>query len=450
MVKKINSTLIIMIMTLILIFSFNVSNNVAALSFGVDFETSSKAIYLANLDTDTTVFEKNSQEKVYPASVTKIMTYIITIENVSKPDTTMVTVSDKLIDLLEGTDSSLSDIKRGETLSVTELLNCLMIPSGNDAAMVLADYVGSGSIENFVGLMNEKAIELGCKNTHFKNPTGLHDIDHYTTASDLYKIAKYAMTKPKFMEITTQIEHTIPKTNKQPERTLTTTNKMMIPNYTEYYYQYTKGIKTGWHDEAGYCIVSSATADGYTYLCVAMGAPFQDANKHEIPNGAMIDSKNLYRWALTTFELKNVIDAEKPVDEVGLKFSWGKDTLLLLPEKDFNYLLPKDVKPSSVTITTIEKPDFVNAPIHKGDIIGKASVSYANQELGIINLVASEDESRSEILFFFESIKNIISSPIFIVLIIVFILLLIAYIITTTIYNKKNRYKRNIRKYRNL
>lgn len=445
MTKKIIS----MFLTLIIYLSF-LPVKTGAITFNVDFETTSKAICLANLDTDTIVFEKNQNEKLYPASITKIMTYIITIENVVSPDTTMVTVSDELIDSLLGTDSSLSNIQRGEILSVTELLNCLMVPSGNDAAMVLADYVGNGNIQAFVDLMNNKAAELGCQNTHFANPSGLHDPEHYTTASDLYKITKYAMTTPRFMEITSQTEHTIPATNKQEERTLTTTNKMMIPSYTQYYYPYAKGIKTGWHDDAGYCIVSSATADGYTFVCIAMGAPSEDENHQELENGAMIDSKNLYRWALTTFELKPIVDPQQPVDEVNLKFAWGKDSLLLVPEKNVNYLLPKDVKASSVSITTTEKPDSINAPIKKGDIIGKAVLSYANQELDTIDLVSAEDVERSELLFYFEGFKNIISSVWFILIAVSFVILLIVYLILTTVYNRKNRYKRKVKRYRNF
>ncbi len=445
MVKKIFVTMLVvclLISGIFLPFSAN------ALSFNIDFDTSSNAICLVNLDTDTIVYSKNADAHVEPASVTKIMTYIITVSNVKDLDGTMVTVSDDIISKLEGTDSSLSNIEVGETLSVTELLNCLMIPSGNDAAMVLANYVGNGNIDYFVELMNQKASELGCSNTHFMNPTGLHNSDHYTSANDMAKIARYAMELPKFMEIVSQTKHIIPATNKQEERVLINTNKMMQPYEEDYYYKYTKGIKTGWHDEAGYCIVTSATADGYTYLCVAMGAPSEDANGNDLPNGAMLDSKKLYRWAFTTFELKSIVDVTKPVKEVKLNLAWGVDTLLLVPEKNVSFLLPKDVEPSSISMDSIDVMEEVNAPVKKGDVIGTAVLSYANQELTTINLVANEDVKRSELLYYLSVFKNIFTSVWFLVTAILFILLFFVYILLSNMYNKKNNKK--VKKYRNL
>ena len=113
-----------------------------------------------------------------------------------------------------GTGSSLAGVLEGEELTAMQLLNCMMIPSGNDAALVLADYIGGGDSQKFVDMMNEKAKELGCTNTHFMNPHGLHDEQHYTTAQDLYLITKYAMTLPYFMEICSKTYYTIPPTNR--------------------------------------------------------------------------------------------------------------------------------------------------------------------------------------------------------------------------------------------
>ena len=130
------------------------------------------------------------------------MTYIVVYENVEDPDNTTVTISEKIRDELLGTGSSLSGIQVGDILTVKQLLYCMMIPSGNDAALALADFVGGGDVQKFVDMMNEKAAELGCTNTHFMNPHGLHDDEHYTTARDLAIITQYAMMLPDFMDIT--------------------------------------------------------------------------------------------------------------------------------------------------------------------------------------------------------------------------------------------------------
>ncbi len=156
---------------------------VQAAEFKIDFETHCTALYLENIDTDTVVYQKNQDERRYPASTTKIMTYIIVAEKVADLKNTMVTVKSSIIHMLDGTGSSMAGLKAGEKLSVYQLLNCLMIPSGNDAALVLADYIGDGDINQFVTLMNQKAKALGCTHTHFANPHGLNDPDHYTPLS---------------------------------------------------------------------------------------------------------------------------------------------------------------------------------------------------------------------------------------------------------------------------
>ena len=264
-----------------------------AAEFSINFQTESKSIYLENLDTGIVVYTKEPEARRYPASTTKIMTYIVTAENVKDFKNTFVTIKPKTLKLLEGTGSSVAGLEEGESLSIYQLLNCLMIPSGNDAALVLADYVGNGSIQTFVDMMNEKAQELGCTGTHFANPHGLNDPNHYTTVSDMAKITKYALKMPMFEEISnTPYSECLGE-----DRYLITTNSMIDQTRGgSYYYEYAKGIKTGsTGNDSGYCLVSSAEKDGFSYLCVAYGAKYEDEETGEYyENGAMIDSRNLY------------------------------------------------------------------------------------------------------------------------------------------------------------
>lgn len=420
----------------------------SALTFNIDFDTTSKAIYLVNLDTGIVAYEQNAQEKRSPASTTKIMTYIVATEMFGDVETSVVTVDEEVLELLAGTGSSLAGLEANEKLTVLQLLHCLMIPSGNDAAMILAYHLGEGNIDKFVEMMNEKAEELGCENTHFSNPHGLYAIDHYTTVEDMYKIAKYALQAPHFTEICGMTTSYI----LGEDRPLITTNSLLDPaRGGDYYYQYCRGIKTGWcGDESGYCLVSYAIKNGYTYLCVAFGAPSSDKDGNEIEeNGAMIDSKNLYEWAFNTLELKSVIDEQKPICEVNINNAWNKDTILLVPENGYTTLLPSNVESSSIDIKT-SVPDSVDTPIRAGDVIGTATISYANQELTTVNLIATESVERSSVLYYLQVGKNVLGSKWFVLSITIVAVLFFIYVIMVIVYNSKKQKQRTVKKYRNL
>ena len=427
------------------IFSITLTNFVptfsaSAANFNIDFTPSCEALYLYNLDTNTVAYNKNGDKKMFPASLTKIMTYIIVAENIKDFDSTKITVKKELIDSLLGTGSSISGLQANDVLSVTQLLHCLMIKSGNDAALVLADYVGSGNVDNFVEMMNDKATKLGCTGTHFVNPHGFHDDDHYTTANDLAIMTKYAMELPHFMEISSLPTSYVMGQDKYP---LVTTNSMIDQSRGgKYYYQYARGIKTGHTDEAGYCLLSSAVYNGYSYLCVALGAPIKDTSGNKISdNYAMLDSKAIYKWAFTNLELKPILKKNEPLSEIKLNLTTNKDSTLLYPADNYSALLPKNVSVTSIDIK-IEKPDSVDAPIKVGQKIGTAVLSYANKELACIDLVAAENVDRNVVLYIIQCLTNIISSIWFKIAIIIAAILTIAYLFLCASYNKKARRKR--------
>ncbi|WP_050697327.1 D-alanyl-D-alanine carboxypeptidase family protein [Anaeromassilibacillus senegalensis] len=442
------------LLCLVLTVCMLVPSYASAATFNIDFETNSAAIELINLDTDTIVYQKNADAKRAPASTTKIMSFIVVSEQIEDLENTQVTVTKEVVDRLLGTGSSLSGIKENDVLTVMQLLNCMMVPSGNDAALVLADYIGNGNANAFVELMNQKAQELGCVNTHFMNPHGLHDDNHYTTAHDLYLITKYAMTLPHFTDITDQTRYTYtpaggPEAGQ--ERTLVTTNRLIDPNLDpSLYYRYARGIKTGSHDQAGYCLVSSATKGGYSYMCVALGSPSVDENGNKITNrGEMIDSKNLYEWAFNNLEMKDVLNSEDSVGEIQLDYAWNKDKLLLVPAKNYSTIMPDSVDVSSVILTK-NLPESVEAPIKKGDKIGTATLSYAGQELATVDLVAAESVERSELLHSVDTVKSIFTSTWFLVIAGIILVLVLIYIVLALIYNRKKKNLRKVKKYRRM
>ncbi len=416
-----------------------------AASYNIDFETASKSIYLENLDTGTVVYQKDASARRFPASTTKIMTYIITAENVTDIDNTYVTVKSEILHLLDGTGSSMAGLEKDEKLSVYQLLCSLMIPSGNDAALILADYIGEGNINKFVDMMNSKAQALGCNDTHFANPHGLNDPNHYTTVEDMAKIVKYALTLPKF----TEISNTVTSDVLGDDRYLVTTNSM-IDEYRggEYYYPYAVGIKTGsTGNDSGYCLVSMAVKNGYTYLCVAYGAPYEDENGENYENGAMIDSVNLYEWAFNSLAIKTIIDKNDLAKEIGLNYAWNKDTIQLTPAESFSTIMPDNVSLDSIDkIYSI--PESVDAPVRQGERIGTVTLSYANQKLATIDLLAGESVDRSELLTVIDGLKTIATSTWFISVVIAVIVLALVYLIIAAVYNRRKKSRRPVKKYR--
>ena len=289
-----------------------------------DFTLTSKAVYLENLDTGLVLYEKNADQQMYPASLTKIMTAILVLENVKDLDQETAAYPMWIQDMLYGTNASLGGLIVGEKLTIRQLLTSALVQSGNESAMILAGYVGSGGmadfmprdITSFVEMMNDKAKALGCTGTHFTNPTGLHSDNHYSTARDMAIMAKYAMQNPVFASLVKNYAVQLGQTNKHNDLWQYSTNKMLLTS-SPYYYAPVVGIKTGSTDEAGRCVISQAEDNGYRYFCVVMGAPPTAAEP--FPN--FIETRQLYRWAFGTFSLKTLLEQGELMAEVPVKYS---------------------------------------------------------------------------------------------------------------------------------
>ena len=247
----------------------------------------SDAVILIENQTGKTLYEKNSEQKMYPASTTKILTAILSIEKGNLND--KVTVSKTAIAQMKPGYTS-AYLSEGEIISVEDLLKVLLINSANDASNVLAEYI-SGSIDSFVTLMNEKSKELGCTNTHFVTTNGLHDDNHYTTAKDLAIIARYCMQNETFRKIVSMKKCVIPATNKSEERIYKNTNDLINPT-SGYYYPSCIGIKTGFTSEAKNCLISACSKNGLQVIAVVLGASITENHK----SARYVDSKTLYDY----------------------------------------------------------------------------------------------------------------------------------------------------------
>ena len=374
-------------------------------------EIYSDAAYVENLKTNTAILEKNADKKRSPASLTKIMTFIVAYEKIKNIYETKVVVPQEVLDKVDPESSGVK-LKPNEEISVYDLMQCMLICSSGDAAMVLGHFAGDGNISEFVNQMNEKSKELGCKNTNFMNPDGFYDENQYSTAKDIFKIAKYAMNIPIFAEIVSKVESNIFNDERDP---IVNTNKMMDPkNGGEYYCSFVKGIKTGYLSQAGRCLASFAQINGNTqYIGVIMGGPTVDKGGKAInKNYAMIDTKNIYNWASGNLKTVRFYKYDSPISQINLDVCWESDKLFLFPKNDIYISLPKNFEKDKIELKT-SVPKSVDAGINPGDVLGKADIFYNGQLLKSFDLIANEKCEINYILVAIRFLKNIFTHPLF-------------------------------------
>lgn len=410
------------------------------------FDVDAESVYLINLDTGKVIYEKDADKKIYPASTTKIMTALLALENIPDLDAPQVELKLYIQNALSGTGASLAGILRGESFSPRELLYASMLPSGNEAAMMLGDYVGDGSLDYFAEMMNERAAKLGAVNTHFVNASGMHDDDHYTTAYDMYLITKAALENETFRQIvSTRYYYAGEDQNGNPLH-WNTTNFLISPGST-YYYPYATGVKTGTTDEAGRCLVSTAEKNGYHYLMVMMGAPQYDSNGEKLEENMVFkQSIALYDWAFGSFSNKTLIEKDLGVGEVPLKLArGGKDYLLIKSGEVFTDLLPNEIEASSITLE-LDLPAVVNAPVKEGEQVGTIRLMLAGEEIGSVPAVAAEQADASLIATLIDKFKRLFRSFLAKFIVVFVALSIIAYITVTILRGRnKNRYYRRRR-----
>lgn len=451
--KRFISIFLTLVLTVLVFLPFcSVESNAA---FNNSLETSADIVLLVSLDNGAVIFDKNADKVSAPASLTKITTAILTIENCEDLDA-IVTIQQSTINAISGTNSSTAGLKVGEEISVRNLLYCMMVKSANEAALALADYIGGGSVANFVQMMNDFVMDMGCENTHFDNPHGLDSPGQYTTARDLAMITKHALTLPLFEEIVNTVSYKLPATNKSNERNLLSTNWMINPNFKTYYLKYAQGIKTGTTANAGHCIISKASKDGYNYLAVVMGAPSEDVTGDGNPdNCAFLECKKIFKWAFDNIRLTKVADPSQIATVVNVNLSWNVDHVRLVPETEVTALVPVGNNENSVLLEVIpeETPQEINAPVKKGEVLGKARILYAEDEIATVNLVAAESVKMSVILFVWDGVKNIFKSTLFQIVFVLILLILAVYIgliIRRNQKKKRRKAPKPVKNFRNM
>lgn len=388
---------------------------------------------LADGDTGLVLFDKNANERVYPASTTKIVTAIIALENENENE--ILTASDFAVNSIDY-DSSKIDLKAGEQMTYNDLVYALIVASANDAANVLAEHI-SGSVDAFVELMNGKVLEIGAENTHFTNVHGLHDENHYTTPADMVKIARYAMNVPGFAEIAATTKYTIPPTNMtETERNVKSTN-MLINSASKYYYEPAIGIKTGHTSKAGYCLVSAAKKDG-KYLIAAV---FGD-KETETETYSFADSRKLLRYGINDLKRYKIAAKGDIVGETPIKKSYA-DKAILQTANEIAVILPEGADETAVE-TNMVLGDNLKAPIKAGDVLGYAEYLYGGTVVAKCDLLAVSDYRRMPLAFIFKPIYKLFKSKTFYI---IFAVLVILYLLMRRMYENKKRRRRRRAQY---
>lgn len=419
--KRILSLIVAFLLTFTTFFS---SVNISYANNAEPTVTAEYAV-LMDYETGTVLYDKNGSKKLYPASTTKIWTAYVVLKYVSDLNNVI-----KIENLppIEGTSMYLNN---GESFTVKDLLESLLVHSSNDVAYVLANYV-SGSVEKFVELMNDEAQKIGAKNTHFNNPHGLPDENHYTTAYDMALMSREAMNNKLFREMV-NLKYVKYPANEfyEYERSFLNSNKFFNSlekiNYKgkdiEIKYDIVDGIKTGFTNDAGRCLLSSAIKDNMRVI----SAVFKTTG-----NDVYLDSRTLIDYGLDNFKSSTIVNKSDFTNSVDVRFT-KQGKLVYEPAHSYKVVIPKSSKLDEYT-TTI-KLDKINLPIKKGSKVGTLEVYKGSNLEANIDLIATDNLNS---VFSFITENQVVSN---IIKVIFYALLMLVVIILVLILRKKIRRK---------
>ena len=417
----------------------------AETSLPADPDIQAKAALLMDANTGNIVYAKNEHQELYPASLTKIRTALLVLEAVDSGKLSLdqqLTASDSITEL--DADGSSAGIKVGEVMTVEQLLYCMLVVSANEACVILAEAV-SGDVDTFVDAMNEKAQALGCENTHFVNPTGLHDSQHYTSAWDLYLITQEAMKHEDFMRICDTGDITLPATNLSEARSLHSTNYLIsVWRSRGYYNTDAHGVKTGSTDAAGHCLVSSASKGSLSFISVMLGCEQLHLEGNEIRTMSFYETNRLFDWAFNNFAYQTVLTSDEILKEVAVSLS-KINHVTVHPAEDVEVLLPKGLAAEDLERTITLKSDPVEAPISAGDVLGTVTLSYDGTDYATVDLLALNDVEASRILTFWRDVKAFFSQTAVKVVGIILLAAVVALLVWKLVFGRRRyRYGRSV------
>ena len=426
--KKIFSVLITLLLVLTFALPAAAEGKSSALSVEGAPALTAPAAYVVNLDTNIVVYDKNSETPLQAASLTKMMTVLLALESYQDQlDTISITAPSYIYDIIweQSHFASTADIRRGETYTLRQYLYAMLLPSGNEAAYIVADYMGGGSIDSFVAMMNDEAKAVGCTGTTFVDPCGLNP-NNITTARDAYLILRALTTYDIFATVVGTPTYDMGTNDRYvtPGTYILQNTDKLVTN-SSYHRDYTKGGKTGslgeWQNFAGW-----HSQDGESYISVLLNVPMESDPEGGRP--ALLETGTIMDWVFNTYTIAPALDTTQPITEVRVAYSTQADTVMLYPADNMMTLLPREGG-SALTEQIFNVPDELGAPIKQGDIVGTVTLTIQGETIGTADLIAGSDISRNQLLYTISRIGTFFSSTYFKVVVMLTMLAVGAYLI---------------------
>lgn len=394
---------------------------------------------------DEVLYDKGAYDKVYPASITKVMTALLVLEAVDAGQLTLdtpITATAEALEVPEG--SSTAKIQVGDTYTLEQYLYCLLLPSGNEVAQILAIAV-DGSVEAFVEHMNQRAEELGCEGTHFANPHGYHDDNHYTTAYDITRFMKAAMEYDLFQTILTSPNYTLPANGVSEERIIRNTNALTSNwTYTQYLYGPGTGGKTGTTDEAGNCLVETARKGDMYLISVILGAEEVKQADGNTDARQFSETIKLLNWGFDNFQRVTLSPDETLVTKVKVNLSTQADEVNVKPLGSITRTLPKDIDLEQVEMVPSLFSESVDAPVEAGQVLGILTIRYDGTEYGRLDLVADTAVERSDFLYYKHQVETFFQNAGVRLLLVVVLILVVIVLLRVLVFRKRRRYRSGV------
>lgn len=390
--------------------------------------------YLMDADTDQVLLDRNGEERMEPASMTKMMTAILTIENLDLNQ--QITITDEMWDGLIEANASVAGFWPGDTVTVEDLLYGILLPSGADAVQAAAITV-SGSVSAFIDLMNQKAAEIGMNDTHFANATGLHDSGHYSTAHDMAILLQYCIQNDTFCQILLTPSYTTGAVDAAGDTiTLYSSVWSMVNNgENSYSIEGFLGGKTGYTTEAGRCLASHAEINGMHLILVTGQSE---------GTGHVSDAATLYNWYAANYSRRTILEAGQSIASIPVTYSLPEVTLEASASETVTMDLPDDAEISIVS----ELPETIDAPVSEGKELGSYSVSVNGQTVYTASWASDQEVSRSTLAVILVRLNDLWTNHRVIAIALIIVILLLIRIIHVQIHNALVRKKRRSRKHR--
>ena len=400
-------------LSLAVLFSFLAVSASAMFDPSPVYEVKAQSAYIVNTDTNIIVYDKDSQKQVWAGGLTKYMTIALVMTNYADQLDNTFTMPFAISDYVHNTDNA--DMRSGETFTYREAIYAMVTRNANEAAMGLAYELSGGDLAGWVSQMNTLSQRIGTTGSTWTDACGL-DRGNTTTAVDMYLILRYLMSFDAFKEISSAPTFTMPAKEKHAKSFVLLSQNVAL-NKTSGGSFYRSAMQGGMCDVMAYkndsgnqSYVSWANKNGATYIFCLMQSPdtcddYGYANRRP----ALCETTKLMDWVFDSFSIQAALDTDQALAEIPVKYSSDTDTLQLYPDDNMMTLLPSSGD-GTVTQKYFHLPDYVCAPVQQGDVVGTVELKLAGETIGMVNLIAGQDVSRSSLLYSFSKLQEFFGS----------------------------------------